>query len=70
MLDAEGKGYISSNRVGGKGDDDIYAVKLLRPLKQTFLVKGVARDKRADVLLAGTEVTLRDAAGTPVQTVT
>ena len=70
ILDADGKGYISSNRAGGKGDDDIYAVKLLRPLKQSFLVKGVARDKRADVLLAGTEVTLRDAAGKPVQTVT
>jgi outer membrane protein OmpA-like peptidoglycan-associated protein len=70
VLDASGKGYLSSNRAGGKGDDDIYAVRLVRPLKQTYLVKGVAKDKRADVLLAGAEISLRDAAGNVIQTVT
>lgn len=70
VLDNKGKGYFSSNREGGKGDDDIYATTLLRPLKVTYLVKGVAKDKRADVLLAGTQVTLRSAEGKTIETVT
>lgn len=71
VLDAEGKnGYVSSNRLGGKGDDDIYAVNMLRPMKPVYKVIGIARQKGADVLLAGVEVALKDSKGAVVETVT
>ncbi len=38
------KGYFSSNRVGGKGDDDIYSYELLKGLDIGKRLKGVAKD--------------------------
>jgi outer membrane protein OmpA-like peptidoglycan-associated protein len=71
VLDNTGKaGYFSSNREGGKGDDDIYSVTLLRPFKVTYLVKGIAKDKQTGAPLENTTVALKDAAGNPVGTVT
>lgn len=71
ILDGESQtGYVSSNREGGKGDDDIYAVQLLRPFKKVYKVNGIAKQKGADVLLAGVAVSLKDANGTVVETVT
>lgn len=71
VLDASGKsGYFSSNREGGKGDDDIYAANLLRPFKVTYLVKGIAKDKATGEPLASTTVKLNDNAGNEIGTVT
>jgi hypothetical protein len=69
-LDSTGKaGYISSNRVGGKGDDDIYAITLLRPFKPNYIVKGVARDSRSNQPLANTVVRIKDQSGKVVDSV-
>jgi outer membrane protein OmpA-like peptidoglycan-associated protein/tetratricopeptide (TPR) repeat protein len=69
-LDSTGKaGYISSNRVGGKGDDDIYAITLLRPFKPNYLVKGVARDSRTNQPLANTVIRIKDQSGKLVDSV-
>ena len=61
MLDANEKGgFFSSNRVGGKGDDDIYSYKLIKPFALGKTLKGVAKDKEGN-LLANTLVILYDA---------
>lgn len=70
ILDTAGKGYLSSNRQGGKGDDDLYSIQLIRPLKVTYIVKGMAKEKTTKDVLANTYVTLKDAQGNPLQTVT
>lgn len=71
VIDETGKsGYFSSNREGGHGDDDIYAVNMLRPFKVTYLVKGIAKDKETGAPLENTTIALKDNAGNPVGTVT
>lgn len=64
-------GYFSSNRVGGKGDDDIYYFKELKPLdfdcKQ--VVHGVVREKETGALLPGALVKLYDKNGEVVESV-
>jgi outer membrane protein OmpA-like peptidoglycan-associated protein/tetratricopeptide (TPR) repeat protein len=57
------QGYVSSNRDGGKGDDDIYSVNMLRPLKQTYIVKGIALDQFTGKPVEGALVILNDNAG-------
>lgn len=61
-------GYLSSNRAGGVGDDDIYAVIELAapevvkiPCMQTVL--GTVKDKELQKLLPGAKVVLKDAKG-------
>ncbi len=39
------EGYFSSNRIGGKGDDDIYAFELLKPYKFSKYVFGKVTDE-------------------------
>jgi outer membrane protein OmpA-like peptidoglycan-associated protein len=39
------KGYFSSNRVGGSGDDDIYSFDIIGGLKIGKKIKGIAKDK-------------------------
>lgn len=57
-LDANEKGgFFSSNREEGKGDDDIYAYKLIKPFVFGKTIKGVAKDKDGN-LLADSKVTL------------
>jgi outer membrane protein OmpA-like peptidoglycan-associated protein/tetratricopeptide (TPR) repeat protein len=69
VLDSAGtSGYLSSNREGGKGDDDIYAIDLLRPFKVTYLVKGIAKDKASGQPLDSTNIVLKDATGHIVAT--
>ena len=63
------KGYFSSNREDGKGDDDIYAFELLKPFTFGILLKGIAKDKVGNTL-AGTKVNLYDLEGNVLQTVT
>jgi outer membrane protein OmpA-like peptidoglycan-associated protein len=71
VLDKEGKfGYLSSNRDGGAGDDDIYAVTSIRPLKVGYLVKGVAYEKGTTAPLANTKIEFKDAKGAVISTIT
>lgn len=65
--DQQESGYFSSNRVGGKGDDDIYLFRLLRPLNKKLIV-GVAKDQNGNIL-SGVEVNLYDENGNVVATV-
>jgi outer membrane protein OmpA-like peptidoglycan-associated protein len=62
------KGYFSSNREGGKGDDDIYAFELLKPFTFGVMLKGTARDKKGNDL-TGTKVILHDSEGNILETV-
>ncbi len=64
VLDGTSKsGYVSSNRIGGKGDDDIYAINLLRPLAVTYSINGIAKEKSTGLLLANASISLLDAEG-------
>jgi len=63
-------GYFSSNREGGKGDDDIYSYNLVKPFVQTLMVEGVIADNLSKAILPGALVYLKDAAGNTVQTAT
>lgn len=59
------KGYFSSNREGGKGDDDIYS--LIEEERVEFkckqIIAGEVRDKNTTDLLPGAEVVLSDKDG-------
>lgn len=52
-------GYLSSNRKGGKGSDDIYSFTYERP-KIVILLRGTTSDKHTGERLAGASVTLYD----------
>ena len=55
-------GYLSSNRDGGKGDDDIYWVQQLKDVNVicNTTIKGDVRDKVSGELLPNAKVTLFD----------
>ena len=63
------KGYFSSNRVDGKGDDDIYSFseddELFIECLQT--VAGVVKDKETQALMPGTIVQVLDEDGNQLQ---
>lgn len=63
MNDFQTQGYFSSNREGGKGDDDIYSFRLLRPFDNGLIMHGTAMDKDSKQVLPGTKVTLYDSEG-------
>ena len=67
--DKQKAGYLSSNREGGKGDDDIYSFKLLKPFNFGKLIKGTATDKQNNIL-ANTEVVLYNNSGKEIGRVT
>ncbi len=52
------KVYFSSNREGGKGDDDIYFANVLEPI-QVKLLTVIVKDIATDGLLANTNVTIK-----------
>ncbi len=60
------QGYVSSNRDGGKGSDDIYLVNMLRPLKQTYSIKGVAVDQFTKKPVEGATIVFTDNSGNKV----
>ena len=63
------KGYFSSNRKEGKGDDDIYSFnqdeKVFIECLQT--IKGVVKDKETQELLPGAMVSILDSEGNQLQ---
>lgn len=63
------KGYFSSNRSGGSGDDDIYSVELLKVAETGKKIQGFAMDKNQKVL-PGTFVSLSDDKNKVIDTAT
>lgn len=62
-------GYLSSNRAGGKGSDDIYSVQLIRPFVFGVTIKGTAKDKKGEIVPMA-NIELKDDKGNVLQTVT
>jgi outer membrane protein OmpA-like peptidoglycan-associated protein len=64
VLKDDGKtGYFTSNRKGGKGDDDIYSITMDRPLTASMSLEGVVTDRTMQAPLQGAVVTMMDAHG-------
>ncbi|WP_025665952.1 OmpA family protein [Aquimarina megaterium] len=63
------KGYFSSNREGGKGNDDIYSFIELEDLKDfcETTIAGLVTDKDTKKLLPGTKVSLYDSNNNLIQ---
>jgi len=63
------KGYFSSNRFGGSGDDDIYSVDFLKGLNAGKKLIGIAKDKYGNAI-SKTFIKLFDGKGNLVDTLT
>lgn len=57
-----GEGFVSSNREGGKGSDDIYALKMLQPICDVEMVVTV-KDRTTGLVIEGASVGIQDADG-------
>lgn len=69
IIDAAGKsGYFTSNRPGGRGDDDIYAFDMHTPLDQRYLCTGVVIDDETAQPLIDVEVSIEDMKGGTLET--
>ena len=67
-IDSEnGEGFVSSNREGGTGSDDIYQVKVLQPICDV-LVTVTVKDSETNELLVGASVNVTDSEGNIVGT--
>lgn len=62
------KGYFSSNRIGGSGDDDIYSVEIVK-LNIGKKIIGIAMDKDG-IVIPKTFITLRNDKGNVIDTTT
>lgn len=56
-------GYFSSNREGGKGDDDIYSFLLTKPFMKSLTLEGVVVDKDSRKILPNALIQLTNEAG-------
>jgi outer membrane protein OmpA-like peptidoglycan-associated protein len=56
-------GYFSSNRIGGKGDDDIYSYTLTKPLPNQIIVEGVISDEKTGEIFANKKVEIINSIG-------
>jgi outer membrane protein OmpA-like peptidoglycan-associated protein len=63
------KGYFSSNRIGGKGDDDIYSVDFLKWNTIDKTLKGIAKDINGNKI-SNSFITLLDEKGKVIDTLT
>jgi outer membrane protein OmpA-like peptidoglycan-associated protein/tetratricopeptide (TPR) repeat protein len=61
-------GYLSSNREGGKGDDDIYFF-YRKPLSCDQFITGTAKDKLSKEFIADVIIAVKDSTNTTLQTV-
>lgn len=62
-------GFFSSNRDGGKGEDDIYSFKLEKPFKIGIELTGIVQELASKEIFSGIEVYLKDSTGTIIETV-
>lgn len=69
VMNSEEEGFVSSNRSGGKGSDDIYAIKKLQPICDVMIVSTVT-DAKTDAVVVGAAVSLADAQGNVLSTKT
>lgn len=70
IFSSEGKkGYFSSNREGGQGNDDIYGFELIQPFKFSINLTGTVTDLATGDILKETEVKLMDENGNVLQAV-
>lgn len=63
-------GFVASNRTGGKGGDDIYSIELVRPFVFPISFKGTAVDAQTGAIMAGATISIKDANGTVIATIT
>jgi outer membrane protein OmpA-like peptidoglycan-associated protein/Tol biopolymer transport system component len=56
-------GYFSSNRIGGKGDDDIYSYTLTKPLPKQLIVEGIISDEKTGEIFADKNVEIINSKG-------
>jgi outer membrane protein OmpA-like peptidoglycan-associated protein len=65
------KGYVSSNRKGGEGDDDLYSFIEEEPVvfKCTQVITGEVRDKNTTEIIRGAVVSVKDTEGNLVKEV-
>ncbi|MBD3862979.1 OmpA family protein [Olleya marilimosa] len=68
-IDADKNGYVSSNREGGKGSDDIYAIKEIKPLCEVDMIVSVENAETGEKL-PNASITLYDAKGSIIDTQT
>lgn len=67
ILDANQKGYLSSNRSGGAGGDDLYAVDVLKPISFGKQVNGLVKNNSGNPVADAT-VVVNDNAGQTINT--
>lgn len=60
-------GYVSSNRAGGKGDDDIYSFTYSGPLE--IRIEGVVKDEKSGEKIPNAYVVIKDAKGKQITSV-
>jgi outer membrane protein OmpA-like peptidoglycan-associated protein/tetratricopeptide (TPR) repeat protein len=58
IINADGKGFFTSNRAGGKGYDDIYELTETKKLTCQQTISGTLKDEQNQELLSNVEVTL------------
>jgi outer membrane protein OmpA-like peptidoglycan-associated protein len=64
LLNADFKsGFLSSNRVGGKGNDDIYAFTSSKEIIPQFMINGIVRNKLSREPISNSNVDLYDERG-------
>lgn len=61
---AKERGYMSSNRIGGRGSDDIYQFSL-PPIE--FVLTGTVKNQKTEDVIAGADVTLIGSDGTNIE---
>lgn len=62
-------GFFSSNRSGGKGDDDIYSFIESKPVefKCAQMITGIVRDKNTNMVINDANIILKDAEGNAIE---